>query len=158
MIFITGTGRSGTSEVSRVFESMGFKIGPHGPHYEDNNFKRINRRVLSGTLPYEQFINELYALPAGDAIKDPRLCYLIPFYFLKWPDAKVIICRREKYMVIKSYMKNYGVSEHTATLEVNRRENLINLYTKYKLAFKIDMSTERDETYIKNFLTGVLNA
>lgn len=143
MILVVGPGRCGTSTVARILhEDLGVHMGnsfrepdeqnPYG-YYEDVAFRNLNAGFLEGTVPFPQFVDRLHTLitsrrgrPWG--VKDPRLCYLAPYYLAACPERTTIIrCRRPAGEVARSMSRCYGWTDREALEETQRRDYLLDL-------------------------------
>lgn len=166
MILVVGPGRCGSSAVARVLhERMGVSMGkvfpvgdeynPEG-YYEDSEFKFHNQAFLDGRMRFPEFWERIGHLirqrrePWG--LKDPRLCYLLPFYLSLIPDAKIIRCRRPLADIQASMKRCYGWEGEEAV----RRERALDLVNHPML--EIEMSEPRTDEWIEEKLCPVLKS
>lgn len=166
MILVVGPGRCGSSAIARVLhERMGVSMGKafskpddHNPlgYFEDLEFKFINQGFLSGRLNFPDFWSRLASLvqQRGDpwGLKDPRLCYLIPFYLSLIPDAKVIRCRRSLDEIKASMNRCYGWTGE----EADKRERMLDRINHPMIDF--DMSEHLSDEQIKERLCHALKS
>jgi len=131
---VVGPGRCGSSTVARILHehfkiSMGYdflptdvKANPDG-NYEDMHLVDLHKTLIVGKLNLSQWLHELQrifhtrfqrGIPWG--IKDPLLCYYLPYYLHVFFDdnPRVIRCTRNKKLVCKSMMTHW---EHVDTIE-----------------------------------------
>lgn len=156
MIFVVGPGRCGSSAVARVLHESGVNMGTvfrepdeHNPdgYFEDMEFKVVNCLFLDGSIALPDFRHRITQLvgrrkePWG--FKDPRLCFLLPFYLDICPDAEVIRCHRRKTQIAESFNRCYGWDEE----EVERREGFLNRINHPMI--DLDMSQFREDSWIK---------
>lgn len=150
MIFVTGTGRSGTSALARALSLSGVsmgrrfrepdKINPRG-YWEDLDFVEINRALVSGLMSEalgRAIIRVLAAVreePWG--AKDPRFLDLSKLYQSLFSRAKWIIVKRDHTRVIESLKKAYRWSEA-------RSQRLVAMRTRayLKLPEKVEVNFE----------------
>ena len=105
MIFVIGTGRSGTSTVSRILHTrcdvcMGRELPKRRgePVYEDQAFSTLNHWLSEGP-PHEEAVTQLKALVAtrGEpwGMKCPATADFLPLYNEVCPEARYIWCARD---------------------------------------------------------------
>ena len=142
MILVVGPGRCGTSTVARLLhERLGVNMGttfrdpdttnPQG-FYEDLSFRDLNADLLDGRVPFPQWhtrTTNMIRVRNGRrwGVKDPRLCYVLPFYLDTCEEAIVIRCQRPAAQVALSMARRYGWSVDEARAETDRRERLLDL-------------------------------
>lgn len=169
-VFVISPGRSGSSSVARVLhEHLGIYMGkyfakpdeanPNG-YYEDLAFKTFNGYFIENRVSEQSWITTVRKIiqkrkdrgePWG--IKDPRMCYLLPQYFLLCPQAILLRCRRNLVDVAKSCERWYGWDSRI----VEERSKLLDQYTKEKKVIEIDMNEHKDDSWIISQLRGRLN-
>lgn len=175
VVFVTGTGRSGTSTVARLLHAeLGVPMGtrfrqpdkdnPDG-YWEDQEFVRWNKAFLAGEVGYSEFMHRI-----GDVMKerkqcyetwgfkDPRLAYLLGIYLTANDDsACVICCTRDEEAVVASCRRCYGWTEEEATkMYRGRTESIANL-RRYVPMTDIDFCIRRtDESVMDQVNEGVL--
>ena len=143
---VFGTGRSGTSFVADVLHNdMGVSMGeefithsdgsndsnPDG-FWEDVDFYNLNRSFMYDDMPFPQFNDEVQALISRKSapgslwgFKESRMAYLLPFYLAYLNDPKLIWCRRDKDLTVKSIVRCYGWGYKEASEMFDVREMLI---------------------------------
>jgi len=141
VIIVTGTGRSGTSLVAGVLVKLGVKMGirfvpanstnVYG-HWEDVEFHDLNEARLNQKISSDEFIDKLRSLALNKVepwgIKDPRISDLLVEYKTVFPNAKFIVCERDREGVVTSLMKAYGWSRSVSIDLYERRSSaLVNI-------------------------------
>lgn len=175
-IFIVGIGRCGTSTTARILHTqLGVSMGsrfrepdagnPQG-YWEDLDFRDINQLVMTQTWGgLHLFVRSLKTLidariAAGRpwGVKDPRLCYLLPYYLMFCPDARIVWCVRDHAQVIESLTQRFGCSLEVATPEVARRENLVDSLLTDRADLVLDFSKRRTDEELATFLKSLVRA
>ena len=138
---VLGTGRSGTSFVAGVLHNeMSISMGeefvvpndsnPNG-FWEDIDFYNLNKSFMHHGMPLSQFNDELSALILKKGVngpwgfKDAGMANLVPFYLSYFDNPKLIWCRRNENLTIKSLMRWYGFDYNDAYEFFYMRETLI---------------------------------
>ncbi len=137
--------------------------------FEDREFIKLNDKALGGDEAWLQLypdvkeneslfrervafvksFSENIAPPAdycGLALKDPRLCRLLPYWYNVIPNAKLIYCIRSPFSVAKSLNKRNGISCNYALC----------LWLSYNLNFIRDILKLEVEYLIVNYDNLVL--
>ncbi|MFX0141840.1 MAG: hypothetical protein ACFFDN_49845 [Candidatus Hodarchaeota archaeon] len=128
---IVGVGNSGTSITGKILHerfnvSMGNGFIPAGVEgytkYEDKDFSILNENVLKGNINLPFFVTQLEELIKTKneqyekwGVKDPKLAYLLGLYLSVIKNPIIIRCDRDKELVVKSFMKNYGWDKEKAS-------------------------------------------
>lgn len=124
MILVVGSGRSGTSVVSRILqERLGVDMGGPGKKSPSNKqgdyenayfrnkidipYERRNINTREWKYRARRFAHEKEE-PWG--IKDPRNAHFIDLFIEVFPDAHVIWCQRDFEQTVGSWRKWYGGS------------------------------------------------
>ena len=135
MIFVVGTGRSGTSTVARILGELGYDMGESSPGwpmprlnigdtYEDSDFSRLNAAGLAGELDARAMGRALDQLgtqrvePWG--AKCPAIADFLPVYRKAFPRARWVWCYRPHALVLRSLMRvrpEIPPAEHKAMIE-----------------------------------------
>jgi hypothetical protein len=126
-VAIVGLHRGGTSMVAGIVRALGAYMGnnllppsktnPYG-YFEDSDIVNMHNKIMGDQWYFpqidfsketkEEYANLLYAKFGGRktfAIKDPRLCYLLPYFlesFDKPGDIKVIAVYRDPWLAAYS--------------------------------------------------------
>lgn len=160
-ILVVGTGRSGTTTVSRLLSqkceiSMGFRVNEDG---EDLDFKDANQALLRNEMPFSVWIDVVLSQidkrnrEGHDwGLKDPRLCSLFGFYRQHIPDAKVIICHRSRGQVVASWVKAYGGRIADVSKIVAFRERMIKAIDA---DLSLDFSQQRSDDWVLEQLESI---
>ena len=160
-ILVVGTGRCGTTTVTRILhENLGYNMGEHFCMDRNNDFHCFEEDVLyntdmglvNGTLSFpmwQKFVSskvtanyERYGEDWG--FKSPSLCYTLPVwlpYFNTMP--LIIFVQRDTDLVVKSFMRCYGWGEGQAVNEVNNRIKHMNIFGVFIAHANIRFTAER---------------
>lgn len=172
VVFVTGTGRSGTSTVARLLHTemdvpMGAefrqpdKDNPDG-YWEDQEFVRWNKAFLAGEVGYSEFVHRIsQVMKERDGtwgFKDPRLAYLLGIYLTASRELITVInCTRDEKAVVASCRRCYGWTEEEATKMYRGRTGLIANLRRYVPMIDIDFRTRTtDESVMDRINEGVL--
>ena len=160
MILVLGTGRCGTTEISRILHELGVNMGKtfydeehrskpqplsNDCTFEDSEFVDMNMRFV---MMNEKFRKIERKEPFG--VKDPNMSSH-PKLLQEYLNLKPYIIRstRDKDDTIKSFMKVYGYSKERGTeLHEERTHNL----SKIKADLEIDCKDTNKKDKIKNWL------
>lgn len=127
---VIGTGRSGSSTVARVLHKMGIfmghefrepnEINPDG-FWEDAEFYRPNYDFLHGKTTYPEWIDKIFGVIAKRmelnrpwGFKDPDATHFLGLYLSFFENPKIIRCKRDKGLTVKSLMKSFGHTKEYA--------------------------------------------
>lgn len=161
MIFVVGTGRSGTSLAAGILQRLGVHMGdrfvpanhtnPAG-HWEDVEFHDLNEAHLQGRLNQEDFIDALNELafhrPDCWGAKDPRIADLLPIYMRTFPHALFIECRRNRAECVASMMRSYGWEHSDANAVYGRRTSRCELLSSLPQHQHLQLDFERREAWV----------
>ncbi len=117
MIFVVGSGRSGTTVVARVLhERCGVKMGTHlptrqglGAVFEDKEFTTLHAQALAGEIELNSLRDKLEDL--GDdrtepwGMKCPATVEFLSVYRQAFPTARYVWAYRDPMMCIRSYRR-----------------------------------------------------
>ena len=176
MIFVVGTGRSGTTTVARLLEDR-FGIDMGGPgtfsdaqpkgDYEDPTLRALNWQLVTGEITNAEWKERAleYAATRGEpwGAKHPGFSFLMPILLDAFPDAEIIWAKRDVNLSIASWIRIKGITDPVQlddvayginyrhwqvayTLQVNRRPHLA-----------IDFTNRLDEDEIAAALGEYLN-
>ena len=118
--------------------------------WEDIDFYNLNTQFVSGKMDFSEFIKNVWqviisrkmmAIPWG--FKESRMGHLIGLYVGFFDNPKIIWCRRNPELVIKSMMKWYCWPEERATHIWRTREKTIERVTSGKDVLEIAFGSER---------------
>lgn len=165
MILVTGTGRSGTSDVARILHKLGVNMGDslipadknnESGYFEDTDFIDLNKNFVKKWYPISkpEFRNKLKTLlkrrkePFG--IKDPMIAYILDEYLPYNP--KIILCVRNKRDTVKSMMRVYDWTKEFSQELTEKRMSLLKQSLKGQKYLKIDCNDKDKENKIKDFI------
>lgn len=136
-VIVVGTGRSGTSTVSKLLIELGVDMGsgfrrdesnPDG-FYEDAEIRDLNSHRWSGVVDDEEWSKRLRAVadkretrsPGRWGWKDPRTSEYIGDVLRLFPDARCIWCTRNLDDTVSSYCRWYAMHPDRAKAIITRR-------------------------------------
>jgi len=165
-VFVLGTGRCGSSTTAKVLHTrlnvpMGQRFkkpdenNPDGT-FEDLDFVEANRAVLNGFINFPDWLSIVSKRSEERSgswgLKDPRLCYLLPYYLALRPDARLIVCRRNSETVVSSWLRCYGGIKETIETEIERRKIFLGAFLKDRNFITLDFNEPRSEDWIEEQL------
>jgi len=169
---VVGVGRCGTSIVANILHNklnicMGdafdpdrnfHKSNPLG-FWEDKEFATANKFFVLGKINFSLWVDHILytagtrkhqAKPWG--FKDTRTSYLLGFYLSLFEKPRIIYCKRDKGLVVKSLVKNYGYEDEFANLLYDYRaallDNMLNKVNVDRLIIDFDTRRVTDEEII----------
>lgn len=161
MIFVVGTGRSGTSLAAGILHKLGVHMGssfvpanhtnPAG-HWEDVEFHDLNQARLENKIDAELFDARLKSFafnrvePWG--AKDPRITDLITTYMSVFPDALFIECHRDESPCVTSMMRAYGWGLSQAQIVYERRRSRLGLLASLPAHQHLKLNFDRREGWV----------
>jgi hypothetical protein len=174
MIYVLGTGRSGTSTVARILHENGFCMGSRfrgaddqnlNGYYEDRDFVELNDDRMSGSITYPEFLKGLYNRFAirdiVSGLKDPRICHFINEYrllhkreFGEWP--RLVRCVRPREAVVTSMIRCYGWPKVDAEMWHDTRSRQLDAVAQHEKMFVIDFTERKTDDEILVQLRDVL--
>lgn len=142
---VVGVGRSGTSTVADILHNklnvcMGNNFGgewnkqsskPNG-FWEDLDFSVASRGFVLGKINLDSWMDHVLLMAAQRkqrsrawGFKDTRICYLLGFYLGIFQKPRLVYCKRDKDVVIRSLMKCYEFSDQESIMLYDQRTMLL---------------------------------
>jgi len=162
---VVGTGRSGTSLVSRLLHEklqhnmLLMEDEPKREHgrcvenFEDPIFFQLDQQFLDGRISYPTWLDAARTRIKMKmekcehwGVKSPIFSYTLPLYLQMLPEEPNIIwAYRDVKDAAESCMKNYGWAKEQALFEMNQRLRLLERSLRGWDHLKLDFTERQDE-------------